>query len=77
LDLREKFIILFFFHLIFVITDFIIYDIEVLAIIMDFCLVWADYNNYMLLNKLIITGEIVVISIYTIAAISHIQRVLA
>ena len=72
MNLRESFIFFFFLHLIFVITDFIVYDIEVLAIIMDICLVWADYNNYMLLNKVIIIGELFALSIYTIAAISHI-----
>ena len=53
LNLRKLFPITGAIHALFVISDIAIFG-EVLMIIADFVLVWLDFYNYMILNKVVI-----------------------
>lgn len=58
-----------------VVCDIYIYEFEILSFIINLCLIWFDFYNYMTLNKITIMGEIGLLLLTSLMALSHIQRV--
>ena len=52
----------------------ILYFGDILLILVDIALIWLDFYNYMLLNKICVLIEIVIHILTSLIAISHIQR---
>ena len=73
LKLRKLFPITGFFHSFFILIDIFVYG-EILILIADAVLLWLDFYNYMLLNKICIIVEIVIQALISLIAITHIQR---
>ena len=62
-------------HALFIISDFLVYDVHIFAIILDCALLWLDFYNYMTLNKLMVFVEIASHGLISVIALSHCQRV--
>lgn len=75
-SLRRCFIVLLPLHLGLIFSDVVVYNIEVMAIVMDTLLTWLCYLNFMTLNKITIGMQMVVYLITILMALSHIKRVL-
>ena len=76
LALRKCFMIMFPLHFIMLfVFDFYVYGIEFIAILVDFCLLYLDYLNYMSLNKMFLYLQIGIMSMSSFIALTHFQRV--
>ena len=73
LKLRKMFPVTGVIHALFVIFDIAVYG-EILLILVDIGLVWLDFYNYMILNKICVSIEIVIHVLVTLVSITHIQR---
>lgn len=71
--LRRLFPVLGFFHLLFLISDIFIFG-EVLMIIIDSLLLWFDFYNFMVMNKICIGIEAIIHLLIPLVALTHIQR---
>ena len=75
-NLRRCFIILMPIHFSLLFSDVLIYNIEIMAIVVDAILTWMSYLNFMTLNKITIGMQCAVYLIGFLMALSHIKRVL-
>ena len=60
-------------HALFILIDIFVYG-EVLILIADVVLLWLDFYNFMLLNKICIIVEVVLQALISLIAVTHIQR---
>lgn len=75
LKLRQGHAVLACFHLVFILTDFFIYDIEISAIVFDVIFLWLNFYNYMTLNKIVIGIQVALYALAVLIAMTHIKRV--
>lgn len=71
--LRKLFPVAGIIHALCLVSDIWIYG-EILIIIVDFILVWLDFYNYMVLNKILIAIEVGIQVMVPMIALTHIQR---
>ena len=47
-----------------------------MSLIIDITLIWLDFHNFMTLNKMTCTMEVLLLCLTTLMALSHLQRVI-
>ena len=63
-------------HFVFLFVDFIIYEIEIAAMLVDFFMIWLNFYNYMTLNKITCGIECGIYIITVLFGLTHFKRVL-
>ena len=58
-----------------IIVDSYVYDVEFMAFIGDFILLWMNFVNYMSLNKILIAVQSICMGMFSVIALTHFQRV--
>lgn len=58
-------------HAFFIVSDFLVYDVHIFAIILDSVLLWLDFYNFMTLNKLMVGIELGLHGLISVIALSH------
>ena len=74
--LRKVFPICGLMHALCLCTDIMVSG-EILMMVVDCVLIWLDFYNYMVLNKIVIFIEVAIHFMIPVIALTHIQRVLA
>ena len=72
-SLRKMFPVAATLHGLFILIDIFVYG-EILILIADVVLLWLDFYNFMLLNKICIIIEVVLQALISLIAVTHIQR---
>jgi len=63
-------------HICFILSDVFVYHIELSILIADIILLWFDFYNYMLLNKVTVLIEVVIHALIFVVSLTHLQRVI-
>lgn len=71
--LRNMFPITAIFHILFLVSDIMVFG-EILMIVSDSILIWLDFYNYMILNKVCVFVEVLIHVLIILISITHIQR---
>ena len=63
-------------HFLLLFVDFIVYEVEIPIIVVDFLMIWLNFVNFMTLNKITCGIECAIYVITFLVSLTHFKRVL-